>query len=95
MSNLKIIIKNLLANSLTGHKILVVRHTDSNFVGIRGRIIRESKQMLLIDMVEGQKWVSKVDGEYEFHLEGLKIKIVGKLLHGLANSRKKRKMRPW
>lgn len=95
MSNLKIVIKNLLANSLEGQIIKIRKHTDPNFNGMTGSILKESKQMLLIDTDKGQKWVSKIDGDFEFNLSDTKIIIEGKLLFGYPNNRKKRKMRSW
>ena len=41
-------ILHIINNDLTGYKLEIVRHTDSNLIGITGHILNETKSSLLI-----------------------------------------------
>ena len=93
MKNVKSVIREIIDYPLSGHTITIVEHSDRSFVKLQGKILEETKQMILINCTSGDKWVSKLQGIFLFQEYG--IKIDGKLLVGTSKNRSKRKLRSW
>lgn len=87
-------ILNIINNDLTGYKIEIISHTDSNLMGIIGLILNETKTSLTID-VDGKKNISKKDGHFRIYSEEISFQIQGQLLVGVPKKRSKRKHKNW
>lgn len=87
-------ILNIINNDLTGYKIEIISHTDSNLMGIIGLILNETKTSLTIDF-DGEKKISKKDGHFRIYSEEISFQIQGQLLVGVPKKRSKRKHKNW
>ena len=58
-------ILNIINNDLTGYKIEIISHTDSNLMGIIGLILNETKTSLTIDF-DGASGSETYDGAGSF-----------------------------
>jgi ribonuclease P protein subunit POP4 len=45
-----------------GTKVNVLKHSDPSFVGVRGRILDETKNILIVETEKGQKILPKTKG---------------------------------
>lgn len=54
-------ILNIINNDLTGYKIEIISHTDSNLMGIIGLILNETKTSLIIDFDGKKKYRKRMD----------------------------------
>jgi len=80
--------ENILAHELNGLKVEVTKSSDKGRRGIKGKIIRESKNTLTIETREGkQKIVPKKEAELQMELEKGKIVVEGKDLIGRPEER--------
>ncbi|MEK9716459.1 MAG: ribonuclease P protein subunit [Candidatus Heimdallarchaeota archaeon] len=87
-------ILHIINNDLSGYKIEIISHTDSNLIGIIGLILNETKTSLTIGS-EGQKNISKKDGHFRIFTEEISFQVQGQLLVGIPKKRSKRKHKNW
>ena len=71
---------NLIAHELIGLNAKIVKSTDKNKVGINGKIVDESKKLLVLETISGEKIIPKEETTIEFDLNDEKIVIDGKML---------------
>ena len=87
-------ILHIINNDLSGYKIEIISHTDSNLIGIIGLILNETKTSLTIG-AEGKKNISKKDGHFRIFTEEISFQVQGQLLVGIPKKRSKRKHKNW
>jgi len=86
--------KNILRHELIGLDIEVVRDRNPSNVSIRGRVIDESRNTLLIQQGKKEKRVAKQTAVFRFKLpDSTAVEVEGPALVGRPEDRVKRKMK--
>ena len=88
------LVKNLLRNSLVGYDIKVITHTDPSLIGLAGKLIDETRNMLILETDKIVK-IQKLGGRYQFILDDMKITINGRLIQHLPKRRRRKTHRVW
>jgi ribonuclease P protein subunit POP4 len=71
--------KNLIYHTFIGLPVEVVQSSMKSVVGMRGKVIDETKNMLVIETERGEKKIQKVSSVFRFTLEsGETVDIEGK-----------------
>ena len=78
--------ENILMHELIGLNVLVVKSTDRNREGMKGKVIDETKNTLVL---EGGKVIPKKEVEIEFELGNEKVLVEGKKILGRSEDRVK------
>ena len=68
--------KNIVIHELVGLEVIVVNHTDPSLVGLRGIVVDETLNTLLIQTERGRKRVPKKGAVFCFRLPNGKWTIV-------------------
>lgn len=85
---------NLVRHELIGLKVEVVESTDPKKKGIKGRVVNETRDTLIIEERGKEKVIPKKEAKFLFTLpNGQKVEIIGKLLIGRPEDRIKKKFR--
>ncbi|MCW1309531.1 MAG: ribonuclease P protein component 1 [Candidatus Nanoarchaeia archaeon] len=82
--------KNITRHELIGLKVKVKKSINNSYEKIVGKVVDETKNMLVIEQMGREKMVPKKDTIFEFEIEGRKIRIDGNLLIGRPEHRLKR-----
>ncbi|HKZ99884.1 MAG TPA: ribonuclease P protein subunit [Thermoplasmata archaeon] len=61
---------NLRKHELIGLAVEVVRATDPSLVGLKGRVVDETRNMLLVDTGGGEKMIAKRGSRFRFEVQG-------------------------
>lgn len=61
---------NLRKHELIGLGVEVVRATDPSLVGLKGRVVDETRNMLLVETGGGEKMVPKRGNRFRFDIQG-------------------------
>lgn len=61
---------NLKKHELIGLRVTVLRALDPSLVGVEGRVVDETRNMLIIESGSRQKGVSKRGSRFRFDVEG-------------------------
>lgn len=70
---------NLHIHELIGLEVEIINSSSRNLIGLRGKVVDETKNMLTIETKKGERKLQKVANEFLFFLEnGEKVKIKGK-----------------
>jgi len=85
--------KNIVRLELIGREAQVVRSTDKNKVGIRGRIVDETKNMIKILTERGEKKIPKAECTFRIKLDDVYVDIDGKILVARPEERIKKRYR--
>ena len=72
--------EDILADDLIGLEAEVAESTDPGKVGIKGKIVDETLNLLTIATENGEKRISKAESTFIFKYKGKKLKVIGKLL---------------
>ncbi len=88
------LVKNLLRTSLIGYNIKVITHTDPGLIGLAGKVIDETRNMLIIETDKTVK-IQKLGGKYQFILDDVQVTISGRLIQHLPNRRRRKTHRVW
>ncbi len=85
--------KNIIQHELIGLEAQVVSSSDPMMLGTYGKIIDETRDMLVIEQVSGPKIIAKSGSSFEIKLpDGQKVTVDGNKLVGRPEERvKKRK----
>ncbi len=84
--------KNITQHELIGLEAQVVSSSDPTLLGTYGKIIDETKDMLVIEQAAGAKIVAKSGSSFEIKLQdGQKVAVEGDKLVGRPEERVKRK----
>jgi ribonuclease P protein subunit POP4 len=80
--------RNILRHELLGLEVLVSTASNPHHAGVRGQIIDETKNTLLIRTSDGKKRVPKMRSVFRLILEnGLKLDVDGSALTGSPERR--------
>lgn len=81
---------NILKHELIGLGVEVVVADNKSLVGIKGTVVDETKNTLVIETVKGEKIVMKGSVELKLKIDGEEIIINGKNLVGRPEDRIKK-----
>ena len=85
--------KNLVRHELIGLEVEIKESTNRNQVGIKGRVVDETYNMLVIETEKGEKMVEKKSCVFVFRLpKGKKVEVEGWVLVGRPEDRIKKKL---
>lgn len=88
--------KNLVRHELIGLEVKVVNSSNPSQIGIKGRVVDETRQMLVIQTKNGEKRIEKKSCLFVFRLpDGKKLQVDGKILVGRPEDRIKKKLLKW
>ncbi len=88
--------KNLIRHELIGLEVKIKDSTDPTLKGIKGRVVDETYNMLVIETSKKEIKVPKRNCIFVFTLPSkLKVQVDGKLLVGRPEDRIKKKIRRW
>lgn len=88
--------KNIVRHELVGLEVRVVDSTNPSQVGLSGRVVDESRNMLSIDTGKAVKSLAKEDCTFSFRLpSGEWLRVKGSLLVARPEDRVKKKHRKW
>lgn len=88
--------ENLVRHELIGLKAKVVDSSNPKNVGIKGRIVDETRNTLVIEKTDGKEVkLVKEENVFVFDLGGERISVDGKILVGRPEDRIKKKFRKW
>ncbi|MBU1121059.1 ribonuclease P protein subunit [Candidatus Micrarchaeota archaeon] len=80
--------ENIIAHELNGLKVKAIKSCDKNKEGMRGKVIKETKNTLVIEEKEGEeKILPKKEADLEFLVGGKKISVEGRNLVGKPEER--------
>jgi len=86
--------RNLLRHELIGLDVEVVRDRNPSNASIRGRVVDETRNTLLIRKGERERRIAKRTAVFRFSLpDGAAVDVEGPALVGRPEDRVKRKMR--
>ncbi|MGC8993564.1 MAG: ribonuclease P protein component 1 [Candidatus Aenigmatarchaeota archaeon] len=84
--------KNLVRHELIGLEVEVKKSTNKYQEGIKGRVVDETYNMLVIETPKGEKKIEKKSCIFIFKLpSGKRVEVDGKLLVGRPENRIKKK----
>jgi len=72
--------ENLVYHELIGLPVEVSRSTDSGRTGLRGLVVDETRNTLVIKGDRGLKVIPKAESWFIFHLDEKKVEVDGKIL---------------
>jgi ribonuclease P protein subunit POP4 len=85
--------KNLVRHELIGLEVKVRKSTNKSQIGIKGRIVDETYNMLVIETKKGEKKIEKKSCVFVFKLpNGKKVEVEGWVLVGRPEDRIKKKL---
>lgn len=88
--------ENLVRHELIGLKAKVIESLNKKNVGISGKVIDESRNIIVIEKTKGKEVrLSKEHNVFVFDLNGEKVRVDGKLLVGRPEDRIKKKFKKW
>ncbi|WP_423792862.1 ribonuclease P protein component 1 [Methanocaldococcus indicus] len=86
--------RDILRHELIGLDVEIVDSTNKCLVGIKGTVVDETRNMLIIEKENGK--IVKVPKDvciFLFNLKKCKVKVIGKLLVGRPEERLKKKFK--
>ena len=86
-------VKKLVKDELIGRTVEIVGSANKANVGLRGRIVDETKNLLVIETSRGLKKVLKKTNTFQISYLGGKITVNGGLLLGAPEERIKTKVK--
>jgi ribonuclease P protein subunit POP4 len=85
--------KNLVRHELIGLEVEIRKSTNKSQIGIKGRVVDETYNMLVIETEKGEKKVEKKSCVFVFKLpNGKKVEVEGWVLVGRPEDRIKKKL---
>lgn len=87
--------KNIIKHELIGMQASVVDSSNKDIVGTRGKVIDETRNMLVIRTQKGDKKVQKQHSKFMFMLNDKRVVVEGSLLVARPEDRVKKKVRKW
>lgn len=77
-ANYEINSQNLAAHELIGLKVAAENSSDKSKIGIRGKVVYETKNVLVVDTKKGEKKLPKKEVDFVFYVGDEKIELSGK-----------------
>lgn len=88
--------ENLVRHELIGLKIRIFSDSDKKLIGLSGKVIDETRNMLVIETTAGKEIsVAKETGIFSFCVDSVWVKVDGRIIVGRPEDRIKRKLRTW
>jgi ribonuclease P protein subunit POP4 len=88
--------QNLVRHELIGLEAEVITSTNQSAVGIKGTVIDETRETIVIETAKGEKRLAKKDCTLRFTLpSGEAVRVDGKVLISRPEDRLKKKLRKW
>ena len=87
--------EDITRHELIGLEARVVRSTNESQVGIGGKVVDESRNMLTIESDGKEVSVPKEGSVFSFALDGSRVRIDGHVLVGRPEDRIRKKMKTW
>ena len=87
---------NLVRHELVGLEVKVVKSSNPSQVGLSGRVVDETRNILMIETPSGVKSLPKESCTFLFRLPSREqVRVDGKLLLARPEDRVKKKLRKW
>jgi len=88
--------ENLVRHELIGLHVRIIKAKNSQIVGIKGRVVDESRNTLTFEVKGKEKVFPKDECIFEFRLpSGVRVRVDGKLLVSRPENRIKKKFPKW
>jgi ribonuclease P protein subunit POP4 len=88
--------KNLVRHELIGLPVEVVESSNKFQIGIKGKVVDETKNLLIIESEKELKKIQKSESKFIFKIpSGKKIKVDGKIIVARPEDRIKIKVKKW
>jgi ribonuclease P protein subunit POP4 len=88
--------ENIVRHELVGLDVKVVKSTNPSQLGLSGKVIDETRNMLSIETPNGVRNLPKQDCIFSFLLpSGKRVRVNGKLLVARPEDRVRKKLRKW
>ena len=86
--------RNIINHELIGLSVEVLESLAESYIGLKGKVIDETYNMLVLETSEGEKKVLKSVSKFLFTLpNGRKVVVDGSILAGRPEERLKKKVR--
>lgn len=88
--------ENIVRHELIGLDVEVVESSNESQVGIKGKVVDETYNTVIIEAGAGEKKVIKKGAVFVFTLpDGKKVQVDGKIIISRPEDRIKKKFRKW
>jgi ribonuclease P protein subunit POP4 len=87
--------EDIVRHELIGLQVRVAKCANRQLEGLEGKVIDESRNMLVIETVNGEKSFPKELCTFSFLVSGKRVRVDGKLLVARPEDRIKKKLRKW
>jgi ribonuclease P protein subunit POP4 len=88
--------RNLIKHELIGLPVEVIESTNKFQIGIKGRVVDETRNLLVIETKNELKKIQKKGSEFIFKIpSGRKVKVEGKKIVARPEDRIKLKVKKW
>ncbi len=89
--------ENIVRHELIGLKAKVTCSTDNDNVNLEGRVVDETRNMLVIETKDGERKMAKEQNVFSFYLPDSKkwVRIDGKIIVARPEDRIKKKFGKW
>jgi ribonuclease P protein subunit POP4 len=89
--------ENIVRHELIGLSVKVYSSPDSTAVGAEGRVIDETRNMLVVETESGEKRLVKEQSVFSFRLpdSGKWVRVDGKVIVARPEDRIKKKLEKW
>jgi ribonuclease P protein subunit POP4 len=88
--------ENILRHELVGLDVKVNKSSNKQLVGLKGRVVDETRNMLIIFNGEERKAVPKDISTFHFSLpNGTIVEVDGKMIVGRPENRVKMRVKAW
>ncbi|MCQ6253609.1 ribonuclease P protein component 1 [Methanocaldococcus sp.] len=85
---------NILRHELIGLKVTIIDSKNKSMIGIKGKVVDETRNTLIIEKENGKEVIIPKDiATFMFELKGCKVKVDGRLLIGRPEERLKKKIK--
>ena len=72
--------ENITMHELIGLETTIVQSNNEKFVGLEGKIIDETKSMIVLNTVKGIKKIPKENTQWRFFIENAEALVSGNML---------------
>ncbi|UCC40823.1 MAG: ribonuclease P protein component 1 [Candidatus Aminicenantes bacterium] len=88
--------ENILRHELIGLEVKITNSSNNRIVGLKGKVIDETRNTLIITNEKNRKMIPKDVSVFQFKLpDGTAVKIDGVKLVGRPENRLKNRVRKW
>ncbi|MBW2973261.1 ribonuclease P protein subunit [Candidatus Woesearchaeota archaeon] len=86
-------VKKLIKDELIGRTVEIIGSANKSNIGMRGKVLDETKHLLFIETSKGIKKIQKKKNIFQIRYLGEKVNIKGELLFGAPAERIKTKVK--